>query len=274
MARNENITNGADVPGSFEYERRRRQTRRITCPARSDLASGWTGQLTAGAVRTTTPPFMVLRTVTAGVDKIAEASEDPGSSGASIGDPWADPATPGGFWAREHYSACMIAQNAADPPVNPTDTMYTCFEVVSMFAAPPFNLPPTPNSTQQVVQIRARLSDGRWEVYTDNSAASRIDVLTGVTPFLPGNVGTPERFSGFRVELRFQAGQFLRAWVNGVLGLNLGPEDMILDDGSQGIIFPSWPNQGMGCYVTSGTDVAAHNSALFTDLIDETIGHL
>ena len=264
----------------FEAEVERRHTERFT--ATPDISNSWTGQMgvsgnPAGASRVCRASISFLRTGV-GPNRIAEICTDEGFVGppAGNGDLWGAPGDEvlTGFWNREHNLTCHMAELTSDPPVNPSDTMYSAFQLASLMTFPQdwIDDPPIgPVSNQQVVQLRARKSDGRWELLQVNpfwgGDYSRLHPLVGVPPF---PAGSPY---GFKLKIRFKVGEYLKAWVSRkgeapILGLSLGPSDMILTTEGQ-----NWLNQGLGCYVTSGSLAGARNAIIFSDFKDETFNY-
>jgi len=164
------------------------------------------------------------------------------------------------FWQRKQYLSCFVVNNPGGYPLNPTVTQYVGVHLSAGPIVIPFPDPPANTSSDCVVMVRARTTDGRWELYQDPGIGfgdARIDVLTGVDPF-------DTSFTGYasRIEIYYEPDS-IRVAINGEIGLSLEGDDVVVGDEG------STRHVGAGCFVTSGTHLDGNTNAFFYDLLTD-----
>ena len=161
-----------------------------------------------------------------------------------------------GFWQRRQYLSCFVI-GAGGYPLNATATQYVGVHLSGGNIVQPFPDVPGAISDDTFVVVRARTTDGRWDLLQDNASESRVDALSGVDAFdVTGGYAS-------RIEIHYNVGS-IRVLINGQEGLSLEDDDVIV--GAEGAI----RHLGAGCFATTGSDHGGNMQAVFYDLLTDT----
>lgn len=214
-----------------------------------------TGPKSGSTLVTIHPPVVIVNTSVGGANKICEVAEWWGNDFeptqfATAGGPW---------WAMPQYAACIM-NKGSNVAVNPTATQYAGFALSSLNATPPFAAPPATTASDPGICVRARSTDGQWELVQDDLSTQRADVLVGVNPFDLTNAVAS------RVEIYYVPATLIQVYIDGTLGIALSGAQVLLGQNPQ-----NSPHTGMACFVTSGTNAAGSMSCVFSDMMADII---